>query len=191
MNAWAIITGVASTARMSRIAQRLGSDPALAAATLYGRFFVFRALSKAGVYERAYRLLDHWETMMRTDLTTWAEEPYLDRSYCHMWSTTPLYEFLAEIAGIKPSEPGFSRVRIQPHMWHLSWAEASIPTPRGTVAGRWERNGEKFTLTASGPEGTPIDVIMPDGRHHQVVGAGPELHAIVATQAKQRVATEA
>jgi hypothetical protein len=171
-NAWAILSGAASRRKAREIAKRLGSDPKLAPATLYGRFYVFRAFSRAGVYEKAHGLLDHWQAMMATDLTTWPEEPFLARSYCHAWSAAPIYELLAEILGIKPAAPGFAKVRVEPHRWDLTWAEGSIPTPHGTVRVRWELDGNRFTLAVHGSRDLPIAVVMPDGRAHDVIGGG-------------------
>lgn len=171
-NAWAILSDAAPTRKARQITRRLGSDPKLAAATLYGRFYVFRAFSGAGQYGKAHRLLDHWRAMMATDLTTWPEEPFLARSYCHAWSATPIYELLAEILGIKPAAPGFARVRIEPHCWDLTWAEGSVPTPHGTVTVRWQLDGNRFTVAARGPRHVPTEIVMPDGTTHEAIGGG-------------------
>jgi len=99
-NAWAILSEAASPERMKKVAQRILSGDSLAKATLYGRFYVFRAMRRADEYKKAEKLFDWWHSIAQTDLTTLPEEPRLTRSYCHAWSATPLYEFLAEILGI-------------------------------------------------------------------------------------------
>ncbi len=37
------------------------------------------------------------------------------------------------ILGIEPLEPGFKKVRIEPHLGHLDWAEGTFPTPYGLI----------------------------------------------------------
>jgi alpha-L-rhamnosidase len=162
-NAWAILAGVNSKRRIRKVASHLGRDERLARATLYGRFYVLRALSAAGAYEDAEILLDHWRNMMKTDLTTWPEEPYLSRSYCHAWSAAPMYDLLSEILGVKPAEPGFATVQVRPHVWNLDHAEGSVPTPLGDVMVSWSVADGVFTINVSVPPGMRLETILPDG----------------------------
>ena len=169
--AWAILAELPSRARIAAMLEHLGTDTRLAPATLYGRFYVLRALSAANRYDLAYDFLDHWRNMMRTDLTTWPEEPHLARSYCHAWSAAPIYDLLSEVLGVKPASPGFESIVIRPTAWNLTWAEGRVPTPKGDVTVRWDIERATFHLTASGPKGVPIEVVMPDGSRHESVGA--------------------
>lgn len=174
--AWAIITGLPTDEQCEHMVRRLTSkrregELPFAKATLYGRSYVFRALSKANQYEKAYGLFDHWRNMMATDLTTWPEEPYLARSYCHAWSATPIYELLSEVLGVTPGAAGWKRVNIRPTVWDLTWAEGSVPTPFGNVHVRWDVVGESLQLSATGPSDVPITVHMPDGSIYESVGA--------------------
>lgn len=190
--AWAILAGLPDEDQTEQMVKRLAGERrsnqrTLARATLYGRFYVFRALSAAGYYEQAYGLFDHWRTMMRTDLTTWPEEPYLGRSYCHAWSAAPIYELLAEILGVKPATPGWTAVTIRPTLWNLNWAEGSVPTPKGDIHVRWDIEGGMFHLVASGPKRVPIEVVMPDGTHTTVKsGNTVRLSCAVGPATRQR-----
>lgn len=75
-------------------------------------FYVFRAVSKAGVYEECWKtLIEPWEKMVRHNLTTWAESESMARSDCHGWSATPMWEIATEVLGVKTrSEAYFERV---------------------------------------------------------------------------------
>ena len=178
-NAWAILAGAADRSKTDLILKRLGSDSNLAAATLYGRFYVLRAVREAGGYEDAEKFLDHWYTMMKTDLTTFPEDPYLGRSYCHAWSAAPLHELLAEILGVKPAAPGFGKIVIQPHLWGLSWAEGSVPTPHGMVNVRWDLNDGEFALQVEGPKHVPMEIILPDGSRRVATGKADTLKCAI------------
>ncbi len=159
--AWAILADAVSDDQAKRICDRIGSDK-LSKATLYGRYYLFRALSKAGQYAKAYDLFDWWRMMSRTDLTTWPEEPWLARSFCHAWSCAPLYEYLAEILGIKPAAPGFSQVVIEPKPLGFSWARGGIPTVNGDISVKWNIVDNNFNLEVVVPYGIHGTIILPD-----------------------------
>ena len=55
-------------------------------------------------------------------------------SYCHGWTAGPCALLPAEIAGIKPLEPGFRRFRVAPKREDLSEVKAVVPTPFGEIA---------------------------------------------------------
>lgn len=66
-------------------------------------FYVFRAVSLAGVYEECWAtLIQPWEKMIADNLTTWAESESMMRSDCHGWSASPVWEIGTEILGVKP-----------------------------------------------------------------------------------------
>lgn len=169
--AWAILAEAVSAGQAKRMCGKIGSDK-LAKATLYGRHYIFRALSKAGEYDRANILFDWWKLMSETDLTTWPEEPWLARSFCHAWSCTPLYEYLAEVLGIKPAAPGFSRVVIEPRAFGLSWAEGSVPTRYGDIFVKWSINKGDFEVQVILPEGISGKIILPDRSEVDIYGEG-------------------
>lgn len=65
-------------------------------------FYVFRAVSLAGVYEECWdTLIQPWEKMIADNLTTWAESGSMMRSDCHGWSASPVWEIGTEILGVK------------------------------------------------------------------------------------------
>ena len=45
-----------------------------------------------------------------------------------------MYEFVRCLAGIRPAEPGWEKVRIQPHMSYLPDLSGHVITPKGTIA---------------------------------------------------------
>lgn len=59
-NAWAVLAGAATSEKMKRAARKIAYGDSLAKATLYGRFYVFRAMRKAGEYRRVEGLFDWW-----------------------------------------------------------------------------------------------------------------------------------
>ncbi len=163
-NAWAILSEAATAQQAKAITSQIGTNPIIAQSTLYGRFYVFRALSKAGSYDDVVpRLFTMWHNMMYTDLTTWPEDPYFARSYCHAWSSTPIYEFLAEILGVKPLKPGFEEVLVRPHVLNLTHAAGSVPTMYGIIKVAWQIVDGRFLISAELPDGVRGKIVLPNG----------------------------
>lgn len=161
-NAWAILSGAASGDRAKRAGKSLVEDD-LAPAAWYGRYYVFRAASEAGVYdELAPDLLANYADRLEgTDLTTFPERYDDDSSYCHAWSSAPLYEFLGEILGVKPAAPGFEQVRIEPHLLDFDWSEGTVPVGAGDIQVAWERDDE-FSIVVETPVGISGEIVLPD-----------------------------
>ena len=128
-------------------------DPSLTQTTYYFKFYLFRALQKAGMGDRYLDLLAPWRAMLDLGLTTWAETPEPTRSDSHAWSAHPSVDLLAIVAGIQPAVPGFERVTIRPHLGALTSVKATVPTPRGDVSVVYVRKGETVDATVTLPKG--------------------------------------
>ena len=57
----------------------------------------------------------------------------LRHSLCHGWAGGPTAWLSEHVLGIRPTAPGFARVRIEPHLGDLAWAKGTFPTPRGLI----------------------------------------------------------
>ncbi|KAF7536390.1 hypothetical protein G7054_g4517 [Neopestalotiopsis clavispora] len=80
----------------------------LTKASLAMGFYVFRAVSEAGVYEESWEtLMQPWKKMIDDKLTTWAESESMMRSDCHGWSAVPLWEIGTELAGVRQSSKAY------------------------------------------------------------------------------------
>ncbi|MBE0652251.1 MAG: alpha-L-rhamnosidase, partial [Bacteroidales bacterium] len=64
----------------------------------------------------------------------------LRHSLCHGWASGPTAWMSEYILGIRPVEPGFKKVQIDPHLGDLEWAEGTYPTPWGDIYVRHEKN---------------------------------------------------
>ena len=79
-------------------------------------------------------------------------KPNLD--WNHAWGTAPLNVTARYLLGVRPVKPGFGKVLIQPQLGRLKWAEAMIPTIRGSIHLRIDRMDAggmevKFSLPAN------------------------------------------
>lgn len=153
-NILAVLTDTCGRSHRASIMEKVLDDATLSQCTLYFRFYLHRALKRAGLGERYSAQLKPWQDMLAVGLTTFAETPEPTRSDCHGWSATPNYDFLELICGVGPASPGFKTVRIEPALGQLQWAAARIPHPKGMIRVRVDR---------CGPDGVTADVTLPPG----------------------------
>jgi len=132
-NIWAITTNTIPEGNKAKVMNTLLNDKDVAQCSLYFRFYLIEALEKAGQADQFISMLTPWKQMLDNGLTTFAEQSDPTRSDCHAWSASPVYYFLSLVCGIKPNEPGFKSVRIEPHFGSLQNIEGSIPHPLGTI----------------------------------------------------------
>lgn len=160
---WSVLSGLMSGDAAKRLMRQTLNDKSLAQASYPMIHFLFRAASAAGLYDESYALWRAWHKMVGLHLTTWAESPTGSRSDCHAWGALPLYEFPAEVLGIKPGAPGFASIRIEPRPGPLMWAEGTAVTAQGPVQVRWERTEGVFRIQVKGPANIPATLKLPDG----------------------------
>lgn len=139
---YGVLTDAIPPDQQMEMLQSIQKDDHLIKATMYFRFYLTRALQKAGMGDTYLQTLDLWLDMLDNGLTTFAERPDPTRSDCHAWSASPNYEFLALVAGIQPASPGFKTVKIEPHFGELKMIRGKMPHPLGTISFDLRRIGE-------------------------------------------------
>jgi hypothetical protein len=169
VNLLGVLSDAIPAAQQRAVMTKVLDDPSLTQTTYYFKFYLFRAMEKAGLADRYLDLLEPWKTMLDLGLTTWAEKPEPTRSDSHAWSAHPTVHLLTFVAGIEPGTPGFETVRIRPNLGSLSTVSATVPTPKGDVTVEYKRDGA--TLTA--------DVTLPPGVRGtiEISGTQSALHA--------------
>jgi hypothetical protein len=79
-------------------------------------------------------------------------------SLCHGWASGPTAFLSQTVLGVKPLEPGFRRVRVEPHLGNLQWAEGAYPTPLGPIRVRHERKADgTISSKIDAPAGIQIE----------------------------------
>lgn len=93
----------------------------------------------------------------------------------------------AGVAGIRPIEPGFTRVEIAPHIGgSLTWAEATYDSMQGTIRSRWELDGEALRVHVTIPANTTARVRLPVGRGALVTESGEPVDQIQGIERIER-----
>jgi hypothetical protein len=160
----AVLSGAIDGDKARDLIERTLADGSLIQCTVYFRFYLLRAMKRAGLGDRYLDELGPWRDMLALGLTTFAERPEPTRSDCHAWSASPVYEFLATVCGIEPASPGFKSVRVEPHLGRLERVEGAVPHPAGVIRVSLRRTGE----------GVRGEIELPPGVSGAFVRAGRE-----------------
>ncbi len=81
----------------------------------------------------------------------------LRHSFCHGWASGPTTWLSRHVLGIEPVEAGFAKVRIEPHLGNLTWAEGTFPTPKGVIKVSHKKGADgKVVSTVEVPEGIEV-----------------------------------
>jgi len=149
-NSLAILTDVIDGASATAIAQKMIIDTSISKASVYFRFYLHKALAKAGFGNKYLDMLTKWKENIAMGMTTWAEIDDINnaRSDCHAWGSSPNIELLRIVLGIDSDAPGFSKVKIEPHPGQLKNISGYLPHPKGKIAvdykqllsGKWHCN---------------------------------------------------
>lgn len=123
-------------------------------------FYLFRALEKTELYEWTDQYWNIWKRMLEKGAQTCVEDEVGERSECHGWGALILYELPSVILGVRPAQPGYQSVFVQPHADTLDWFEGDIITPAGKI--HIEKKVEKECKGENKRIGE-IHVKIPDG----------------------------
>jgi len=153
-NSLAILTGMVSDADMPAVAKELLTDKSLTQCSVYFKYYLNQALVKAGLGNDYMNWLGIWRENIALGLTTWAEDSRLEtvRSECHAWGASPNIEFFRTVLGIDSDAPGFSKIKIEPHMGALTKVSGEIPHPAGKVSVEYKLETGKWKIKISLPQ---------------------------------------
>jgi alpha-L-rhamnosidase len=166
-NSLAILSGVVAPDQTKELAKRILADTTLIPASIYFKYYLHQALVKAGLGNDYLKWLDKWRENMAMGLTTWAEisEITTARSDCHAWGSSPNIEFFRTVLGIDSDAPGFSKVKIQPHLGSIETIGGEIPHPDGMVSVKYTVKKGVLQAEINLPENVTGAFIWKDKKH--------------------------
>jgi hypothetical protein len=141
------------------------------ACSVYGAQYLMEALYQEGEDDYALELLTaqhdrSWWNMLKSGSTIaleawdWKYKNNLD--WNHAWGAVPANIIPRFLMGIRPLEPGFAKILIQPRPGNLRHAKIKTPTIRGPVSAEFENDPRKeFTLTIDLPANTSALIRLP------------------------------
>ena len=155
-NALAILTGIISGNNIQQIGKKLLADTSLTIASVYFKYYVYQALTKAGFGNDYLNWLGIWKQNLAMGLTTWAEIDDINRarSDCHAWGSSPNIELYRIVLGINTDAPGFAQVKIEPHLGTLTNASGTVPHPNGNIKASYILQNGKWNVDITLPQRT-------------------------------------
>jgi hypothetical protein len=134
-NSLAILTGMLNKADEEKVGTRMLVDSTLTQCTIYFKYYLHQALVAAGFGDSYQDWLGIWRQNIAMGLTTWTEDSNIEftRSDCHAWGSSPNIEFFRTVLGIDSYAPGFSRIKIEPHLGLLTKVGGECYHPNGKV----------------------------------------------------------
>lgn len=130
------------------VSSKLLTDKDLAPASIYFKYYLHLALTKAGKGNDYLKWLDKWKENIDMGLTTWAETSDIStsRSDCHAWGASPNIEFFRIVLGVDSDAPAFAKVKIEPHLGELKEVEGVVPHPQGEIQVQYKSGSALITL---------------------------------------------
>jgi alpha-L-rhamnosidase len=159
-NVLAVLAGLVSGDEAKDLITRVLDDQSLYPCSIYFRYYLNRALVKAGLGDLYVERLQPWQDMLKEGLTTWAEtdNPY-SRSDCHAWGSSPNIEFFRTVLGVDSAAPGFRQVVVRPHLGKLQKVRGTIPHPKGAITVELSTAGGRRDYKVTLPPGVEGEII--------------------------------
>jgi hypothetical protein len=151
---FAVLSNTIPEKEQKAMVEKIMNDQKIVQPTLYFRFYLTQALKKTGLADYYLQTLGPWKDMIGVGLSTFAEKQDPSRSDCHAWSASPNYDFLATVAGIRPSSAGFKTITMDPALGELKFIKGQMPHPAGMIV---------FDLKRTEGSGIQGDVTLPEG----------------------------
>jgi hypothetical protein len=152
----AILAGLVDRQQAEAIANTMLSDASLTQTSIYFKYYLHLALTKAGLGDGYLDWLDIWRKNIELGLTTWGETSEVERtrSDCHAWGSSPNIEFFRILLGIESDAPYFEKVKIEPHLGSIKAISGEMPHPKGKIAVRYLLEGGNLNVEIALPDET-------------------------------------
>ena len=106
-----------------------------------------------------------WLSMLAQGATMtmemWAPDEKPNLTWSHPWASSPAFVIAWYLFGIRPLEPGFTRVAIKPQVGALASGRYVLPTVLGPISVSFGQTKRAFDLHVSLPAGAAGEVAVP------------------------------
>lgn len=170
-NSMAILAGLADAQQADYIGKMMLSDTSMTQATIYFKYYLHKALAKAGLGDQYPEWLDIWRKNIELGLTTWGETSEVEttRSDCHAWGAIPNIDVYSIMLGIESDAPYFKKVRIVPNLGQMKVISGEIPHPDGKISVSYDKSRRNLKAEIILPENIDGTFIW-EGKTHSLKG---------------------
>jgi alpha-L-rhamnosidase len=128
----------------------------------YGGDAFYSGVLNAGGGDFAVLDLARYRFMLDANQANWESFNPRGGEANHAWTSYPGYLFQKYICGIQPTSGGFATFEVRPETGGLAFAEGTVPTVKGPISTRWEKNADgQFLLSVNVPSNTRATVYLP------------------------------
>ncbi len=166
-NMMAIICGLLEENEIAAVADYVESRGLMC--SIFGAHNFLESLYAAGRGGAALKFMTNdsmrgWYNGLRLGTTitleAWDDSFKPNQDWNHIAGAAPGNAIPFGLMGVRPVEPGFSRVEIRPQPGNLEWAEMKLPTIRGSIEIRIDKKVLKITI----PANMTADIWLPNER---------------------------
>jgi hypothetical protein len=130
------------------------------------RYWALARLGRADVLVRDFR--QRWAKMKSVVLNNTLQEDWdVAPDSAGQWShcaVAPIYALFMDIAGIRPTAPGFTRCQIRPQLADLKDLDLTYYTVRGPMRFVAQHRPDGHHVAVQIPSGCQAELLLPDGR---------------------------
>lgn len=165
-NMFALAFGLTPAERQAKVADFVQSRGM--ACSVYGAQYLLEALYATGRSEYALQLMTakterSWWHMIELGSTmtleAWDAKFKRNLTWNHAWGAAPANIISRFVLGVRPIEPGYSKILVAPQPGSLKWVRGKVPTMRGPVSVSWQT--APVCLEVGVPPGATARVVLP------------------------------
>jgi alpha-L-rhamnosidase len=128
----------------------------------YGGDAFYSGILNAGGGDFAVHDLARYRFMLEANQANWESFNPKGGEANHAWTSYPGYLFQKYILGIQPTSGGYGTFDVRPESGGLTFAEGTVPTVKGDITTRWEKNADgRFSLVVKVPANTRASIYLP------------------------------
>jgi len=152
--------------------------------SVYAAYHLLDALYQHGQSEYALAYLTSrsersWHNMLAKGSTitmeAWDQTFKTNQDWNHAWGAAPAAVIPKRLVGVRPLEPGYRRILVDPQPGSLDRFDATVPTIRGPVQVVWRRSAEMAELSVTVPANCTAELRLPTDRAGEILEAGRPL----------------
>jgi hypothetical protein len=138
--------------------------------SVYAAQYLMEGLFENGAANEALELIladgdRSWKHMLESGTTitweAWDQKYKPNQDWNHAWGAAPANLLPRYVLGVRPHAPGWEVAGIRPHLGSLTGARGRVPTPKGPVEVRWQREGDALALKLEAPQGMRVRLSLP------------------------------
>ena len=134
-NVLAVLFGIAPKGKRKSILEYVVKDLSKLEMQPYFYHFLLNALYNEGMFGKyGMSLIRRYESLIdKCDKGLSEAWENMDCDYSHAWGATPAYTLKRALSGIEILEPSYKKIKLNPQLFDLEYADFEITTPFGKI----------------------------------------------------------